>query len=221
MIALLTSSGISSSLYKVDSSDASDERLDCSCGSGTSASAFFWFRLGLVSPEGTSVAGNSSPARLSVPDEADCCESCRSWIGVKGRLATPFWGLGVLDRDPATPYSRGPRSLPGVVLVGDVVVLLLLIVSETLPSRSRFSVDLKMSDSVESLDCCLPLCRKGVMGADRTGLAGGVTTGCGIRDAPYTYPILTGGLATRRSPFATSAGFGSSGSSLENACICA
>ena len=66
------------------------------------------------------------------------------------------------------------------------MVLLLLIVSETLPSRSRFSVDLRMSDSVESVDCCLPLCHKGVMGADLTGLAGGVITGCGIRDAPYT-----------------------------------
>jgi hypothetical protein len=93
-------------------------------------------------------------------------------------------GLGVLERFAATPNSRGPRFFPGVVLVGEVVALLLLVVSETLPSRNLCSVDFKMSDKVESVDCCLPLCLSGVVGEDRMGLAGGLMMGCGILDAP-------------------------------------
>jgi hypothetical protein len=91
-------------------------------------------------------------------------------------------------------------------------------VSETLPSRSLFSVDLRMSDNVESVDLCLPL---GVMGGGRVGLVGGLRTGCGIRETPYTYPMVTEDRTTRLSLLATRAGLGGSGRVLlENALSC-
>jgi hypothetical protein len=75
MMALLTSSGISSSLYSVESSDEGEVRTDWACTGSLSASGFFWFRLGLVRPEGLSGLGHSSPRRLSVSEETDFCES--------------------------------------------------------------------------------------------------------------------------------------------------
>jgi hypothetical protein len=98
-MALLTSSGISSSLYSVESSDESEVRPNWACKSGLSASGFFWLRLGLVSPAGASGFVHSSPARLSVSEDTDCCEPCRLWPGVKGWPETIFLGLGVLARD--------------------------------------------------------------------------------------------------------------------------
>jgi hypothetical protein len=135
---------------------------------------------------------------------------------VKDWLETIFFGLGVLDRDPEASNSRGPRTLAGDALVGDTVALRLLMVPETLPSRSLCSVDFRISDKVESVDRCLPLCLSGVVGADRIGLAGGLMTGFGIFDASYTYPMVTDGLTTRLSLLAPKAGLGISGSTLES-----
>jgi hypothetical protein len=127
-------------------------------------------------------------------------------------LGTIFFGLDVRDRDPDASHSRGPRTLAGDTRVGDAVALRLLMVPETLPSRSLCSVDFKISDKVESVDRCLPLCLNGVVGADRIGLAGGLMTGFGILGAPYTFPMVTDGLTTRLSLLATNAGLGTSGS---------
>lgn len=96
-MALLTSSGISSSLYSVESSDESEVRTDWACSTGFSASDFFWLRLGLVRPDGTSASGYSSPAMLSVSEETDWCEPCRLCPGVRSCLEAVFFGLGVLE----------------------------------------------------------------------------------------------------------------------------
>lgn len=168
-MAFLTSSGISSSLYKVESSDEIELRADWTCGTFgacLTGSCFRWFRLGLVRPDGASGTGHSSATRLSVSEETDCCD-CRLAI---------FLGLGVLIWDLGTPYSRGPKTL-----VGDAVSLLFLSVSDRLPARSLFSVDFRISDNVESDDGCRPLGLDGVLGRDRTGLATGLGPGLGSR----------------------------------------
>jgi hypothetical protein len=136
---------------------------------------------------------------------------------VKDSSGAVFFGLGVLARDAGIPYSLGPKTLPGDALVGEAVALRLLVVPEALPSRSRSSVDLRMSVSVESVDRCRPLCLCGVVGADRTGMTGGLTIGCGIFEAPYTYPMVTDGLMRRLSLLETRVGLGGCGRSLEDA----
>lgn len=170
-MAFRTSSGISSSLYKVDSSDEIEVRADWTCGGCRTGSCFGGLRLGLVRPEGASGIEDSSSRRLFVSEETDCSE--------RWRLCS-FLGLGVLICDAGTPYSLGPWTL-----VGDAACLLLQPLSGTLPARSLFSVDLRISDKVESVDCCLPLGLEGVLGKDRTGLAAGLGHGLGMRETSF------------------------------------
>ena len=96
-----------------------------------------------------------------------------------------FLGLGVrgcvmerlsacLSADAGgSPCSSNDSLLLPSVLLADVVIVVVIIslpLLVALPSCSLFSVDLRISDRVESADGCRVLGRDGVLGRDRTGL---------------------------------------------------
>ena len=146
------------------------------------------------------------------------------------RLGTTFFGLGVLGCVDERGADGGTSSVSSLwssrfsllvpILLGKVPNLAFR--AEQPPSCSRFSVDRRISDSVESVDACRVLCLNGVVGRDRVGLmllALGGPIGCPWMSFAGYLLTLTGVdmvlMCCGLSRLMTSAGGGGDGRILE------